>query len=87
MLLACGRIVAEEVGVTDNHCQYAWDHYCCLMGLSESGKPLMPPPRSFSCVRGRGKEHAVNVSLDDKEDDKENNKEGFGGSAWTGIEG
>ena len=87
MLLACGRIVAKEVGVADDHCQYAWNHYHCLMGLSESGKPLMPLPRFSSCVRGRGKERAVTVLSGDKEDDKENNKEGFEGSVWTGIEG
>ena len=87
MLLACGRIAAEKVGIADDHCQYAWDHYHCLMGLSKSGKPLMPPPRSSLYVRGRGKECVVTVSLGDKKDDKENNKKGFGGFAWTGIEG
>ena len=90
-LLAREKIVAQEVRVTDDHRQYAWDCYCRLAGLSGSGEPLVPPPRPSSCAKGKGKERAVTVSSGDEEDndddDDEGDEEDFGGSAWTGIGG
>ena len=85
--LVRGRIVAKEVRVVDNCCQYAWDCYCRLVGLSALGEPLMPLSRSSSRMKGKGKGHALTVSLSDKKEDEKTDEENVEESPWTGIEG